>query len=287
MEWNTPAGKLITSKCVKAQFTLPELQDDKLIEWNLHVIPDMGACDMIIGWDLLEFLKIDIKFSTQEVKWEATTMPFKDPEASALEFYHINDPDGLEDQNERIKCILDAKCAPADLEQICSQQLHLLAEQQKKLHALLDKYNNLFDGTLGKWKGTEVNLELKPGATPCHTQAFPVPRCHENTLRTEVEHLCSIGVLKKVNQSKWVVPLFIILKKDGAAWFINNFCELNKQIRWKPFPIPNIQDMLLGLKQFQYVTSLDLNMGYYHLELSPSLNELCTIVFLFGKYELQ
>ena len=39
-------------KKVKAQFALPELQDKRLMEWNLHVAKDMGACDMIIGRDM-------------------------------------------------------------------------------------------------------------------------------------------------------------------------------------------------------------------------------------------
>ena len=45
--------------------------------------------------------------------------------------------------------------------------------------------------------------------------------------------------------------------------------------------------MLLNLEGFQFATSLDLNMGYYLLELDPSLKELCTIVLLFGKFEYQ
>ena len=45
--------------------------------------------------------------------------------------------------------------------------------------------------------------------------------------------------------------------------------------------------MMLNLEGFQYATSLDLNMGYYHIELSPHSKELCTIVLPFGKYEYQ
>jgi putative transposase len=33
--------------------------------------------------------------------------------------------------------------------------------------------------------------------------------------------------------------------------------------------------------------TLDLNMGYYHIELSPSSKCLCTIVMPFGKYKYQ
>jgi hypothetical protein len=47
--WSTPAGEMKTLSRVKAQFTIPELQEKKLFEWNLHVAENMGAYDMIIG----------------------------------------------------------------------------------------------------------------------------------------------------------------------------------------------------------------------------------------------
>jgi len=82
-----------------------------------------------------------------------------------------------------------------------------------------------------------------------------------------------------------VAPTFIIPKKNGTVRFISDFRELNKRIKRKPCPIPNIQDLLLKLKGFQYATSLDLNMGYYHIELSPFSHELSMIVLPWGKYE--
>ena len=74
---------------------------------------------------------------------------------------------------------------------------------------------------------------------------------------------------EKINRSEWAAPTFIIPKKDGTVRFISDFRELNKQIKRQPFPIPKIQDLLLKLEGFQYATSLDLNMGYYHIVLSP------------------
>jgi hypothetical protein len=45
--------------------------------------------------------------------------------------------------------------------------------------------------------------------------------------------------------------------------------------------------MLLKLQGFKFATSLDLNMGYYHIELNPDSKRLCTIVLPFGKFEYQ
>ncbi len=156
--WSTPAGNLTTKKKVKARFTLPELQDSLLIEWDLHVTDNLGAHDMIIGRDMLEFLKIDIKFSMQTVEWGAYSMPFKDPKVPVHESYHLEDPDGLEEQTDRIRRILDTKYAPADLHEVCREQQHLSPSERDKLYNLPDTHGQLFDGLLGQWQGSDTEL---------------------------------------------------------------------------------------------------------------------------------
>ena len=277
---------MTTQSTVKALFTMPELQDDKLIEWNLHVTKDLGAHDMIIGRDILELLGVDIRFSDQTVQWGTKCMPFKDQDATPADAYFINE-DEMEEASARIRRILDAKYEAANIDDVCAQQEQLNQVEKDKLKQLLLRYEELFDGTLGVWKGSPVELQLNEGATPYHARAVPVPRVHLNTLKMEVERLCQLGVLKKVNRSQWAAPTFVIPKKDGTVRFISDFRELNKRIRRVPYPIPHIQDMLMNLEGFQHATSLDLNMGYYHLVLSAKSRELCTIVLPFGKYEYQ
>ena len=60
----------------------------------------------------------------------------------------------------------------------------------------------MFDGKLGRWKGKPYDIELKPDVTPYHSRPFSLPKCYEKTLRKEVERLCKIGVLKRVNRSE-------------------------------------------------------------------------------------
>jgi hypothetical protein len=59
---------------------------------------------------------------------------------------HIADSMQIDDATELIKCILDAKYRPADLQKIVTDSIHLLAHVQQVLHTLLDKNKALFDG---------------------------------------------------------------------------------------------------------------------------------------------
>ncbi len=128
----------------------------------------------------------------------------------------------------RMTQILDAKYEKADLSKVVAKSDHLTDEERSKLLVVPCRYKTIFDGGLGLWKTTPVNLELKLDAIPYHARPYPIPRSREVTKRKEIEHLCSIGVLEKCNDSQWGAPTFIIPKNNGTVRFISDFCELNK-----------------------------------------------------------
>jgi hypothetical protein len=115
---------------------------------------------------------------------------------------------------------------------------------------------------------------------------YPVPQPQEAKLKAEIESLVSYCVLRKVNHSEWASPMFTVSKKDKTLRSIAILKrEVNKRIQRKPYPIPKIQELLHKLKGFQHVTSFDLNMGYYHIRLTPHASSICTVIQPWGKYE--
>ena len=139
--------------------------------------------------------------------------------------------------------------------------------------------DSLFDGQLGSWDSDPIEVELKdPNCKPYHAKPFPVPKSQEQKLKEEINRLIKYGVLQKINRSEWAAPMFTIPKPDGSLRSLADFRELNKRIKRKPFPLPKISDMLQKLEGFLFATSLDLNMGYYHILLTPNSARLCTVV---------
>ena len=178
---------------------------------------------MIIGRDLLEELGMNFLFSKKLMEWDNATTPMLDPERFCKEFIneleqeilYMHDPDTTE--AERIQEILDAKYCPADLNKLVKECEQLSKEEQEKLLALLKKYEQLFDGTVGTWKTAPVELFLKdPNCEPYHAKAYPVPHSQEQKLKEEVDRLCQQGILRKINRSEWACPMFTISKPDGS-----------------------------------------------------------------------
>jgi len=218
---------------------LPELSEVKIIEWKMHVMhsPSMNY-DLIIGHDMLEDLGIILNFKTKNITWEEVSVPMCSWDTVKNDGYFIHDSDIL---NEATRCttrILDAHYAPATSDDIVSACHNLTLSQKQELKDLIDEYQDLFDGTLGYWKDQSINIQLKPGATPYHARAFPIPKSSEETFKREIACLCQLGVLKKVNHSEWAASAFIIPKKDGSVCFISNFQECNLCIQQHLYPIP-------------------------------------------------
>ena len=293
--WTTKAGTFKTTRKVNCQFTLPEFHQGKDITWTMYVDDSdkrLNNYDMIIGRDLLTELGIDLLFSSGEMKWEQAIVPMRDPsqlqasEIDALEneIYSMHDPETTD--AARIQSIIDVKYAPQDIDSIVEKCVDLTESERERLKKLLTKFEPLFDGTLGEWKTEPIDLELKDTETkPYHARAYPVPQSQEAKLKAEIERLVGYGVLRKINRSEWASPMFTVTKPDSTLRSIADLRELNKRIRRKPFPIPKIQELLHKLKGFQYATSLDLNMGYYHIRLTPKASSYCTVVLPWGKYE--
>ena len=97
--------------------------------------------------------------------------------------------------------------------------------------------------------------------------------------KIEVECLVLIGFLHVENDSEQGTPSFSQPKpKANQVRFLSNFRNLNKQLKRKPYTMLIINEVLLKLESFQYATSLDLNMGYYHIRLGKKSSNSCTII---------
>ena len=123
-----------------------------------------------------------------------------------------------------MKLLSDEKYEKADLSVIVSDNCnHLDCLQQAKLLALLEKNDELFDGTLGDFQTDPVRFDPQLGAKPYNGRPFPVPHIRMAVLKKEVERLVDIGVLKRQPLSEWGSSAFIIPKLNQTVCYFNQF----------------------------------------------------------------
>ena len=203
---------------------------------------------MIIGRDLLGKLGIILNFNDKTVTWDTDTIPMKDrgtlnSQKVITEIYlAANEPQSLVDEFSRSTKILDAEYKPAVLEEVTKTCENLNEEEQRQLLQVLQKYEHLFDGTLGEFNMAPISLNLiDPGSKPVHARPYTVPRSVEQQLRKEIARLVDIGVLEEDYTSEWASPTFAIAKKNGTIRVVSDFRKLNSLLQRHPFPIPKFE----------------------------------------------
>jgi hypothetical protein len=64
-----------------------------------------------------------------------------------------------------------------------------------------------------------------------------------------------------------------------------NFQNLNHQLEQQEYPLTPAEEIIQSVGSFMYATSLDLNMGYLHINLAQPARNILAVVMSFGFYE--
>jgi hypothetical protein len=148
---------------------------------NFHVEPNVvkyakdskPQYDLILGTETMKELGIILNFRDKMIIIDEIILPMRNINnlqgsniLRALRHNHSQamEPQSTQDATQCAMRILDAKYSKADLQSVIRDNCkHLSANQQKKLLQLLEKYEWLFNGTLGDWKTKPVSFQPKEG----------------------------------------------------------------------------------------------------------------------------
>ena len=291
-KFQTIAGPLNSNRQVFLDnIMFPEFDKTKRISGAIaNVFDSECKYDLIVGRDLLHKIGLSICFEKKEMRWIDSVVPMKTPSFwnSPLSYFWALDEEE-EDELDDAECfgttkILDAKYEKVEISDVITQQHHLAKHQRKLLQNVLEKYNTLFDGGLGRYKQSKIHIDVDPTVPQKHFKPYPVPTIHLPAFKKELEHLVEIGVLEEAGMCEWALPTFITPKKDGRVCWVSDLRYLNIAVKRQQYPIPIIQDVIMRRDGYKFFTKLDLTMQYYALELDDESKDLCTIVTPFGKY---
>jgi hypothetical protein len=190
--------------------------------------------DLILGRDLIRKLGLELNFrdETPAIIWDDVAVPMVPrghwtPARIDEAFAAANEPPSAlkraEDNfDNKSPSMLAAEYHEVKIDDMLPT--HLNRAQRRALWHVLKKHAFLFSGKLGKLPGKPVHLELTdPNVKPYHGKAYQVPRSLLPLLKTEVDRLCKIGVLRRNNDSEWAAQGFGVPKKNNQIRFVTDF----------------------------------------------------------------
>ena len=126
-KWKTMGGNFTTHKKANIEFQIPEFSTNKTITWKAHVdeftIRQKAQFDLIIGSDLMSELKLDLCYSTQEIKWDGLAIPMKnrgmvsDLESAEIIYHTAVQSPRIMEAEERHRRILDADYSKVNIDE--------------------------------------------------------------------------------------------------------------------------------------------------------------------------
>ena len=164
--------------------------------------------------------------------------------------------------------------------------VHLNDEESAEFGEVLIQYQGLFaknDSDLGCF--TEMEHSIDTGDTPpIKQQMRRTPLCFHNEEKAYLKKMLDSKVIQPSN-SEWASPSVLIRKKDGSIHWTIDFRAINAVTRKDLFALPLIEECLDALKGVQYMSTLDMNSGYF--QFAMALADRCKTAFLtkYGLFE--
>ncbi|RVE46453.1 hypothetical protein evm_008920 [Chilo suppressalis] len=159
---------------------------------------------------------------------------------------------------------------PKFVNYVCKLDKHVKSDCDS-LTSLIHSHDELFSGGLGRFTGGKATLRVRPGAVPVFHRARPVPYALRERLDAELDAMLRDGIIEPVDYSDWATPLVPVRKADGGLRICADYkVTLNPVLLVDRYPLPRIDDLLVGLNGAKIFSKIDLSQAYNQVELDDS-----------------
>ncbi|XP_031330866.1 uncharacterized protein K02A2.6-like [Photinus pyralis] len=153
---------------------------------------------------------------------------------------------------------------------------------------LESEFAEVFDGTLGVFRGPPISLNLPRDVNPIVCKVRKVPFALRPLIEDELDRLQQQGVIEPVTHPRWATPIVPVVKASNEIRLCADYrITVNKVLRPETYPIPNVQDMLANLAGGRVFAKLDLTQAYQQLTVDDEAAEAQTIITHKGAFRVK
>ena len=161
-------------------------------------------------------------------------------------------------------------------------------EQKAEIAKLLKKYSNSFsksDEDVGRTGIVRHKINTE-NAHPIKQPLRRTPVHLNSEIDKQIDDMLQRDVIQP-SSSPWASGIVIVSKKDGTKRFCVDYRKLNDVTVKDSYPIPRIDDSLEQLSGAQWFSCLDLNAGYWQVEVDEADREKTAFTSRRGLFEFK
>ena len=137
---------------------------------------------------------------------------------------------------------------------------------------------------LGKTSLVQHDINLDD-MTPFKEWYQRIPPHQYGEVKKHLQEMLEIGAICR-SSSPWASPMVLVFKKNGGLWFCIDLRKLNNKMIKDAQSFPRIEDSLDCLGGATIFTSLDLQSGYWQVEMTEASQPLTAFTIgPLGSYE--
>ncbi|MCG8033309.1 MAG: DDE-type integrase/transposase/recombinase [Candidatus Thiodiazotropha taylori] len=164
---------------------------------------------------------------------------------------------------------------------------NLSPEEAWELEQLLTKHENVFarsPNDLGRTSVVKHQIHVDGNAKPIKQRPRRAPLAFANEEDKIIKEQLEAGIIRE-SSSPWSSPLVYVRKRDGGTRPCVDYRKLNQLTRADAYPLPNITDCLDSLGGATLFSNLDLQSGYWQIEVEEKDKPKTAFVCRKGLYE--
>ena len=165
---------------------------------------------------------------------------------------------------------------------------NLTSEQAVQVETLLVKHKDVFAKKKTDLGPTDVvKHKINTGtAAPVKQNLRRLPLSKRELVKEEISKMLEQGIVQP-SQSLWSSPVVLVQKKDGSTRFCVDYKKLNNLTLKDSYPLPRIDESLDALRGSKWFSALDLQSGYFQVEMDPADAEKTAFTTICGLYQFK
>ena len=150
----------------------------------------------------------------------------------------------------------------------------LTTEQRRAAQELLEKYSSVFCcAPEDNGRTNLVQHRINTGSeAPIRQAPRRLPLAKQGEVSKMIVDMQTAGVIE-TSTSPWSSPVVLVKKKDGSMRFCVDYRKLNDVTKKDSYPLPRIDDTLDTLSGAKVFSTLDLQSGYWQVEVQDEDKE--------------